>query len=114
MVRSLTLLAAHAAGVPAIDTLYVDFRDEAGLRESAAMPAREGFTGRIAIHPAQVAAINESFTPVGRGDRARQARDRRVRRGEPGIGTVGLDGKMLDIPHLKQARTVLAQSEQSA
>jgi citrate lyase subunit beta / citryl-CoA lyase len=113
MVRSMTLLAAHAAGVAALDTLYVDFRDEAGLRQSCRDARAEGFTGRIAIHPAQVAAINESFAPsaeeIAHARRVIAAFD-----AAEGTGTVGLDGKMLDIPHLKQARTVLAQSEQAA
>lgn len=109
MVRSLTLLAAHACGVQAIDTLYVDYRDDAGLRESCRAARAEGFSGRIAIHPAQVAGINESFTPSS----AEIEHARRVIgafEAASGTGTVGLDGKMLDIPHLKQARNVLAQA----
>jgi citrate lyase subunit beta/citryl-CoA lyase len=107
MARSLTLLAAHAAGVQAIETLHVDFTDEAGLRASCRAARAEGFTGRIAIHPAQVIPINESFTPSdGEVDHARRviaAFD-----AKPGAGVVGLDGKMLDMPHLKQARAVVA------
>ncbi len=109
MVRSLTLLAAHASGVQAIDTLYVDFKDEEGLRASSRAARAEGFSGRIAIHPAQVAGINESFTP----SEAEIAHARRIVAAfaaASGAGTVGLDGKMLDIPHLKQARGVLAQA----
>jgi citrate lyase subunit beta/citryl-CoA lyase len=108
MVRSLTLLAAYAAGVQAIDTLYVDFRDEAGLREACLAARAEGFSGRVAIHPAQVALINESFMPApAEIDHARRV----IAAFEAGgnAGTVGLDGKMIDIPHLKQARNVLAQ-----
>jgi citrate lyase subunit beta/citryl-CoA lyase len=108
-VRSLTLLGAHAAGVQAIDTLYVDFRDEEGLRISSRASRAEGFTGRVAIHPAQVAAINESYTPsaaeIDHAQRVLAAFDAAA-----GAGTVGLDGKMIDIPHLKQARGVLAQA----
>jgi len=107
LVRSLTLLAAHAAGVQAIDTLYVDFRDEPGLRESSRRARAEGFTGRVAIHPDQVVPINESFSPSD----AEVAHARAVIAAfdaQPGAGTVGLDGKMLDIPHLKQARKTLA------
>jgi citrate lyase subunit beta/citryl-CoA lyase len=107
LVRSLTLLAAHAAGVEAIDTLYVDYRDEAGLRESSRAARAEGFSGRLAIHPAQVAGINDSFTPSPEEiDHARRV----VAAFAGGSGTVGLDGKMLDIPHLKQARRVLSQA----
>lgn len=106
-VRSATLLAAHAAGVQAIDTLYADFRDADGLAKASRAAAREGFTGRIAIHPAQVEAINAAFAPsdvdVAFAERVVAAFD-----AAPGVGTVGLDGRMLDIPHLKQARQVLA------
>ena len=110
MVRSLTLLAAHASGVQAIDTLFVDFRDDAGLRKSCRAARAEGFSGRIAIHPAQVAAINESFMPsVADVAHARRVLDAFAAAG--GAGTVGLDGKMLDIPHRKQAELLLAQAE---
>ncbi len=110
MVRSLTLLAARAAGVQPIDTVYVDFRDEAGLRASSRASRSEGFAGRLAIHPAQVAVINESYRPsseeVEHARRVVAAFD-----AQPGAGTVGLDGKMIDIPHLKQARSVLAEAD---
>lgn len=107
LVRSLTLLAAHAAGVAAIDTLFVNFRDDEGLRASCRAARGEGFAGRIAIHPAQVVGINESFTP----SEAEIAHARRVVAAFAITeGTVGLDGKMLDLPHLKQAQGVLAQA----
>jgi citrate lyase subunit beta / citryl-CoA lyase len=107
MARSLTLLAAHAAGVPAIDTLYADFRDEPGLLAACRAARAEGFSGRIAIHPAQVAAINAGFMPSD----AEIAHARRVVAAfaaAPGAGTVGIDGRMYDIPHLRQAQQVLA------
>lgn len=107
MVRSLTLLAAHAAGVAAIDTLYADYRDEAGLRASSRAARAEGFSGRLAIHPAQVAAINESFTPSA-DEIAHAQRIVAAFAAAPGVGAVGLDGKMLDMPHLKQAQRTLA------
>jgi citrate lyase subunit beta/citryl-CoA lyase len=110
MVRSMCLLAAHAAHVQAIDTVYVDFADEAGLRAASRAARAEGFTGRVAIHPAQVTPINESFTP----SEAELDYARRVIaafEAAPGAGTVGLDGKMLDIPHLKQAQKTLAAAE---
>jgi citrate lyase subunit beta/citryl-CoA lyase len=110
MVRSMTLLAARAAGVQAVDTLYVDYRDEDGLRAASRASRAEGFTGRVAIHPAQVSAINESYMPSA----AEVEHARRVIaafEAAPGAGTVGLDGKMIDIPHLKQARYVLAQAD---
>ena len=107
LARVQVLLAAKAAGVAAIDTLYVDFRDEAGLRQTSTQAAEEGFSGRIAIHPAQVAPINAAFAPsvaaVAHARRIIAAFD-----AQPGAGTVGLDGRMIDIPHLKQARNQLA------
>jgi citrate lyase subunit beta/citryl-CoA lyase len=107
LARSLCLMGAHAAGVQAIETLYVDFRDPEGLRRSTAAARAEGFGGRIAIHPAQVDIINECFTPspeeIAFAERVVQAFG-----AQPGTGTLALDGKMLDIPHLKQARNILA------
>ncbi|MFN3472492.1 MAG: HpcH/HpaI aldolase/citrate lyase family protein [Blastomonas sp.] len=109
IVRAQCLLAAHAAGVQAIDTLYVDFRDEDGLRTTSRASRAEGFTGRVAIHPAQVAAINESYMPspeeIEHAERVIAAFA-----AVPGAGTVGLAGKMIDIPHLKQAHGVLEQA----
>ena len=92
----------------AIDTLYVDFKDDEGLRASCRAARAEGFTGRIAIHPAQVAGINESFMPSA-AEVEHAERVLAAFAAAPGAGTVGLDGKMLDIPHLKQAQNVLAQ-----
>jgi citrate lyase subunit beta / citryl-CoA lyase len=110
MARSLTLLAAHASGVQALDTLFVDFRDDEGLRASCRAARAEGFTGRIAIHPAQVAGINESFMPSA-DEIAHARRVLDAFAANPGAGTVGLDGKMIDIPHQKQAQRVLAQAK---
>jgi citrate lyase subunit beta / citryl-CoA lyase len=109
MARSLCLLAAHASNVQAIDTLYVDFRDDEGLRKSCRNARAEGFTGRIAIHPAQVDGINESFMPSAE-EVAHAQRVLDAFAANPGAGTVGLDGKMIDIPHQKQAQRVLAQA----
>lgn len=110
MVRSLTLLAAHAAGVQAIDTLHANFRDEDGLRTSSAMARGEGFTGRLAIHPAQVAIINAGFTPSAADvDHARRVVAAFA--ADPDVGTVAMDGRMLDRPHLKAAQRVLALAE---
>lgn len=107
MVRSLTLMAAHASGVPAYETLYVDFRDAEGLRASCRAARAEGWSGRIAIHPAQVAVINESFSPSEEEvDFARRVLA--AFEAEPNAGTVGIDGKMYDIPHLKAAQKTLA------
>jgi citrate lyase subunit beta / citryl-CoA lyase len=107
MARSLTLLAAHAAGVPAIDTLHADFRDEAGLLAACRAARAEGFSGRIAIHPAQVAAINAGFAPSDE-EVAHARRVLAAFAAAPGAGTVGIDGRMYDIPHLRQAENVLA------
>ncbi|MBY0563308.1 MAG: CoA ester lyase [Hyphomonadaceae bacterium] len=110
MVRSLTLLAAHAAGVAAVETLYADYKDEAGLRAASRTARAEGFSGRLAIHPAQVGAINESFTPsVDEVEHARRVVAAFA--AAPSVGTIGLDGKMLDMPHLKQAQRTLALAQ---
>ncbi len=107
MVRSACLLAAKAAGVEAIETLFADFRDPVGLQASCMAAAQEGFTGRLAIHPDQVGVINAAFMPSD----AAVAHARRVValfEANPEAGAIGLDGMMLDMPHLKQARHVLA------
>ncbi|MGX7953698.1 HpcH/HpaI aldolase/citrate lyase family protein [Tsuneonella sp. HG249] len=106
LVRSLTLMAAHAAGVPAIETLHADFKDEAGLLASSRQARAEGFSGRLAIHPAQVGPINEGFTPSAE-EVAFARRVVAAFEAEPDAGTVGIDGKMFDIPHLKSARRTL-------
>jgi citrate lyase subunit beta/citryl-CoA lyase len=108
-VRSLCLFAAHAAGVEAIDTLWANFRDPEGLETSCAEARRDGFGGKLAIHPDQVEIINRSFTPsVAEVERARRIVE--LFQANPGAGTVALDGVMLDQPHLQQARRVLALS----
>lgn len=109
MVRSLTLLAAHAAGVPAIDTLYVDFRDDEGLRAASRAARAEGFSGRLAIHPAQVAGINAAFSPSDE-EIAFARRIVAAFEDAPAVGTIGIDGKMYDLPHLKAARRTLAMA----
>ncbi len=106
--RSLALFAANAAGVQAVDTLFADFRDDAGLMASSSTSRREGFTGRLAIHPAQVATINAAFSPTA--DEIVHAE--RVVAAFAAIGaagTVGIDGKMVDRPHLLQAQALLAR-----
>lgn len=107
MARSLCLLAAHAAGVQAIDTLHADFRDEEGLTAHSAQSRREGFSGRLAIHPAQVAPINAAYCPPA-DEIAHARRVLGAFAALGGAGTVGLDGKMLDIPHKRQAERILA------
>ncbi|MFF3572670.1 HpcH/HpaI aldolase/citrate lyase family protein [Nocardia jiangxiensis] len=105
LVRSLALMGARAADVEAVETLYVDIRDDRGLAESSRQARAEGFSGRIAIHPGQVDTINAAFTPTP--EEVEFAR-RVVEAFSADVGTVALDGKMLDLPHLKQARRVLA------
>jgi citrate lyase subunit beta/citryl-CoA lyase len=110
VVRSLCLFAAAAAEVARIDTLYADFRDPAGLEESCRASQRDGFTGRIAIHPDQVETINRCFSPSAE-DLAQARRIVAAFDADPGIGTIGIDGKMYDIPHLKLARSIVAAGE---
>lgn len=110
MVRSQTLLAAKAAGVQAIDTLYADFRDPEGLRKYASNAFREGFSGMLAIHPAQVQIINESFMPT-HAQRSHAQAVIQAFADNPGAGAVSVNGKMTDIPHLKQAQNTLALFE---
>lgn len=110
LARSLTLLAAHASGVQAIETLHADFRDDEGLRRSSLLARQEGFSGRLAIHPAQVAIINECFTPSpAEVDHAQEILAAFA--ANPGAGTVGLGGKMIDIPHRKQAERIVAEAK---
>ncbi|MFZ1889828.1 MAG: CoA ester lyase [Candidatus Binataceae bacterium] len=110
LARSLCLLAATAAGVEPLDTVYTDFRDGAGLMKNAQAARRAGFTGKIAIHPDQVEIINQAFTPSA-DDIAHAKRVIAAFASGSGAGTVALDGKMLDMPHLKQAHRVLAISK---
>jgi citrate lyase subunit beta/citryl-CoA lyase len=110
MARSLCLFAAAAAEVAAIDTVYTDFRDEEGLLRYATDARRDGFGGMLAIHPAQVEVINQAFLPT---DEEIEYAQRIVELFErnPGAGTVGLDGRMIDRPHLVQAQRILQQAE---
>lgn len=104
--NSLCLCAAAAAGVPAIDTLHADFRDHAGLAAACRASRRRGFRGRLAIHPDQVAIINEAYSP----SEAELAHARRIVdafAAQPDAGTLSIDGVMLDKPHLTQARRTL-------
>jgi len=106
MVRAQTLLAARAMNVQAVDTLYVDFRDPEGLATSCKASRIEGFSGRLAIHPAQVEVINRCYMPTAEEvELAQQIVD--AFDSQPGLGTIGIDGKMYDMPHLKQARRTL-------
>jgi citrate lyase subunit beta/citryl-CoA lyase len=107
--RAFCLFGASAAGVLAIDTLHADFRDMEGLKLSCAEARRDGFSGKLAIHPTQVDIINQAFTP----SEAEINHARRVVEAfasNPDAGALSLDGKMLDLPHLKQARKLLAMA----
>jgi citrate lyase subunit beta/citryl-CoA lyase len=107
LARSLCLAGAASAGVAPIDTVFTDFRDTAGLAAEARAARRAGFVGKLAIHPDQVDAINRAFTP----DEAEVAHAERVVAAfaaNPGVGVVAIDGRMIDMPHLKQARRILA------
>lgn len=108
LARSLCLFAAAAAEVAPIDTLYTDFRDEAGLTEAAQRARRDGFTGMLAIHPAQVPIINAAFTPTAE-EIAHAEAVVAVFAANPEAGVASLDGKMLDRPHLVQAQKILAR-----
>src|SRR3954453_1115857 len=109
LARSLCLAGAVAAGVQPVDGVFADFRDEDGLSAEAAAARREGFTGKLAIHPTQVAVINAAFTPS----------DEEVKHAEeivaafeaqPDAGVLSIGGKMVDRPHLLQARRVLERT----
>lgn len=111
LARALCLLGASAADVQPIDTVYTDFRNGEGLRAECAAARREGYTGKIAIHPDQVPIINEAFTPSAQEiEWARKVVA--VFAANPDSGTIGLDGKMLDKPHLVLAQRVLARTGQ--
>ncbi len=107
LARTLCLAGASAAGLPAIETVYPAFQDAAGLEAYAARGRRDGFRGMMAIHPQQVQVINAVFTPTAR--EVNQARAVvALFEADPGVGTVAFEGRMLDLPHLKQARALLA------
>jgi citrate lyase subunit beta / citryl-CoA lyase len=106
VVRSLALFGAHAAGVPAIETVFPAFRDLEGLARYAGRAARDGFTGMMAIHPSQIEPINAAFTPSAEA----VAHARAVVSAfaaNPDAGALQIDGRMIDAPHLKQAQRLL-------
>ena len=105
--RAQCLFAASAAEVAPIDTLFVDFRDTEGLERDCRRSRRDGFTGRIAIHPDQVATINRCYAP-SEAEIAHAERIVAVFAANPGAGTLGVEGKMVAIPHLKAAQKTLA------
>ena len=110
--RAMCLYGAAAAKVPAIETIHVDFRNADVLRKDTEIARRDGFTGRLAIHPAQVPVINEVFTPSpAQIDKAKAIVAAFA--AQPGAGTVGIDGKMYDRPHLVRAQALLASVKKS-
>jgi len=109
LARSLCLAGAAAAQVQPIDTVYVDFRNEAGLRRECEEARRDGFTGKMAIHPAQVAVINQAFTPSAEAIAHARAVVAAFAQ-TPGSGVVGIGGKMYDRPHLTRAQALLARA----
>ena len=108
LARSICLFGAAAAKVPAIETIHVDFRNLEALRRDTELARRDGFSGRLAIHPAQVAVINEVFTPAPEQISKAKAVVAAFA-AQPGAGAVGIDGKMYDRPHLLRAQALLAR-----
>ena len=110
--RSVVGVAARAADVPALDTPYVDFRDAEGLRQNSQTSRRFGFKGRFAIHPSQIDVINDTFSPsadeIEYARRVVAAFDEAERNGR---GSTSLDGKMIDVPVVKRARSLLELSD---
>lgn len=112
LARSLILFGAHAAAVPAIETVYPDFRDLGRLQAYAARARRDGFSGMMAIHPNQVETINRTFTP----DAAEIAWAEKVASAfaaAPDSGVIQLEGRMIDLPHLKLAKRILGSGKPS-
>ncbi|MDQ0315811.1 HpcH/HpaI aldolase/citrate lyase family protein [Amorphus orientalis] len=109
MARSLCLAGAVHAGVAPIDTVHTNFRDIDGLKRESEMAARDGFTAKMAIHPAQVPVINAAFTP-GADAIASARRIVDAFAAKPGAGVVGLDGEMVDRPHLRRAERLLERA----
>jgi citrate lyase subunit beta/citryl-CoA lyase len=110
LARSLCLAGAAAAGVQPVDGVFADFRDEDGLRAEAEAARREGFTGKLAIHPAQIAVINAAFTPSSEEVKHAEAIVAAFE-ANPDAGVLSVDGKMVDRPHLVQAKRVLERAK---
>ena len=110
LARSLCLAGAVAAEVQPVDGVFADFKDQAGLKAEAEAARREGFTGKLAIHPAQVPVINAAFTPSA--DDVREAEEIVAAfEAHPDAGVLSVGGKMVDRPHLVQARRVLERAQ---
>jgi citrate lyase subunit beta/citryl-CoA lyase len=109
LARSLCLAGAVAAGVQPVDGVFADFRDQVGLKDEAEAARREGFTGKLAIHPAQVPVINAAFTPSA-DDIAHAESIVAAFEAQPDAGVLSVGGRMVDRPHLVQARRVLERA----
>ncbi|MCG6122436.1 MAG: CoA ester lyase [Microvirga sp.] len=106
LARTLTLMGAASAEVDAIDTVYTSFRDLSGLEKECREARRDGFVAKMAIHPDQVAVINETFAPSPEEiAKARVIVD--AFKEAPDSGVVAIDGQMVDVPHLKRAQRLL-------
>lgn len=112
LARSLCLVAAAAAEVAAIDTVFTDFKDLKGLQYYAEKARRDGFCGMLAIHPGQIDTINSAFLPTNEELEAAQKIVAQFA-ANPGAGTIGIDGKMIDRPHLVQAQRLLDVARQA-
>ena len=110
LARSLCLAGAVAAGVQPVDGVFQDFRDEDGLRREAEAARREGFTGKLAIHPAQVPVINAAFTPSD-SEIHHAIEVIAAFEAHPEAGTLSVGGKMVDRPHLMQAKRVVERGQ---
>ncbi|WP_188409909.1 HpcH/HpaI aldolase/citrate lyase family protein [Agaricicola taiwanensis] len=110
MARAFCLFASAAAGVAAVDAVYTDFRDMAGLAAEAKVAAETGFSGKAAIHPAQVEVINRAFTPDAEAIQWAEA-VLAAFAGKSASGVASLDGKMLDRPHLRLAERLIARAK---
>jgi citrate lyase subunit beta/citryl-CoA lyase len=112
LARSLCLFAASAAEVAAIDTVYTDYQDMDGLAGYAASARRDGFAGMLAIHPDQVAVINAAFN-ASAAEIERANRIVELFAANPDAGTLGMDGEMIDRPHLLQAQRIIKSATRS-
>jgi citrate lyase subunit beta/citryl-CoA lyase len=108
LARNLTLLGAVAAGVQPIDTVFTNFRDLEGLRTETLTARRDGFSAKMAIHPAQAPIINEIFTPTAEA-LAKAHAIIAAFAARPGVGVVAIDGEMFDRPHLLRAERLIAR-----
>src|SRR6185437_13214280 len=113
LARSLCLAGAVAAGVQPVDGVFADFKDDKGLKAESEAARREGFTGKLAIHPGQVPVINAAFTP-SKDDVAHAEEVVAAFEAQPNSGVLSVGGKMVDRPHLVQARRVLERASQGA